>query len=305
MRFPFVMLFTATLLGAGPQGSQPVFRTDVHLVTLFATVSDSAGRRVWNLDQDSFVVYEDGVRQDIRIFERQPDTPLSIALLLDTSISTKGELGRERGSAKRFVRAVLGGDLSGQTAIALYAFDWKVIRKAAFSADIGKLERALWFIRGTAGTALYDAIRTAAQDLQLREGRRAIVVVSDGVDTVSRGNFAQAEAAAKGINCPIFAVIADPAGDIAGEHTLLALAADTGGAVFRLASARALETAFRDLADRFAAQYILGYYRQPSRGKPPQVHVDLAGREGTASVRLSACGAGLGPQATYTCGGLD
>ena len=288
------------------EGSPPEFKTDVTLTLLFATATDRAGNRIWDLDQNNFLVFADGVKQEIRVFERQNKNPLSIALLIDTSLSTTAELGRERASAKRFVHALLREDGFSETAIGLYTFDWKIARKTGFTRETGKLDRALWFIKGKAGTVLYDAISLAAHDMEQRPGRHVIVVVTDGVDTSSEIDFLQAVDAAKRTGSEIFPIsTASALNDVAGEHTLTALAADTGGAAFSVASPAAIDKAFQDLENRFDAQYVLGYYShksEPHADNAPQIRIDLTNRSGQATVRPGACINTPKSHIAYECG---
>src|SRR5512139_1566828 len=139
-KYCVVLWLAMVALAEQPQG---VFTADVNLATVFVRVTDSLGRPAANLGRESFALYEDGIRQEIRVFERRDGTPLSVALLLDTSMSTVGELSDERTSARELVRGVLDG--STDTSVALYVFDWKVSRRSGFSSDAGRLGWKLRF----------------------------------------------------------------------------------------------------------------------------------------------------------------
>jgi VWFA-related protein len=291
-----ILVASATLNG---QGRPAEFKADVNLVTLFVTVTDESGRRAADLDRSAFKVYEDGTRRDIAAFESRAASPLSVALLIDTSLSTSGELKREREAASRFVHALADG--GSETDIALYAFDWRVSRKAGFTRDADRLERQVRSIKGEAGTVLYDAVCLASRDIQPRPGRHIIVVVTDGVDTASGHSFSQAAEAARLASSAVFPILVAPvANDLAGEHALIALAADTGGRVFRVTEITALDGAFRNLAQQLGAQYLIGYYRPKAAdypGKIAQIRIELARPHLTATVYRDSCANGSEPDA--------
>jgi Ca-activated chloride channel homolog len=298
-----ILIGCATL---NAQGTPALFKSDVNLVTVFVNVTDESGRRITDLNKDMFTVYEDGARREIRVFESQTVSALSVALLIDTSLSTRGELRHEREAASVFVRALAAG---GDVATGLYAFDWRVSRESGFTRDVGELDRRLHSIKGEAGTCLYDAIRLAALDMVPRGGRHITVVVTDGVDTTSEHGFSQAVEAARLANSAVFSILVAPVADeVAGKHAVIALAADTGGRVFHLRDAAALDGAFRDLARQLGAQYAIGYYRPKSPDRPgsiPQVRVELAREHLTATVYPGSCANENGPDPVYYCGHAD
>src|SRR5437764_9048908 len=126
----------AALLCAGALlAQQPtVFRTNVNLVRVVATVKNEAGQPVGTLGKDEFEVYDNGVKQQVSVFEHQTEQALSVVLMVDTSGSTAKELKYEADSASRFFRALLGeGNLDDRAA--LYTFNWEVREQQSYTRD--------------------------------------------------------------------------------------------------------------------------------------------------------------------------
>jgi signal transduction histidine kinase len=179
-----------------PAQDLPVIRVNVNLVHALATVRNPSGDLVGGLGKGEFRVYDNGVPQEIAVFERQTNQPLSVALLIDTSGSTNKEMKYETDSATRFLHALLS-EGNPDDAVALYTFNYAVTLQHNFTRNYGSLERVLRTLHGDAGTSLYDAIWLAAQDLELREGRKVMIIVTDGGETTSSKNSHQALQAAQ------------------------------------------------------------------------------------------------------------
>ena len=257
--------FLAAWLSAGVLFAQqtPVYRSDVNLVRVIATVKNHAGEVVGVLQKTDFEVFDNGVRQDIAHFERQTEQPLSIALLLDVSGSTAKDLKYEIDSATKFLRALLA-EGNPEDAVALYTFNYAVTLQQSFTHNYRALENKFKGLRGEAGTALFDAIYYAGQELESREGRKVIVVVTDGGDTThSMLDDALREAQlADAVIYPVVVVpITNDAGrNIGGEHTLQFMAERTGGKPFFPTLGAQLDKAFADIITELRTQYLLGFY---------------------------------------------
>jgi Ca-activated chloride channel family protein len=241
-----------------------VFRTDVSLVRIVATVKTGTGQTVGTLGKDEFEVYDNGARQQVAVFEHQTDQPLSVVLMVDTSGSTAKELKYEADSASRFYHALLGeGNL--QDTAALYTFNWEIREQQPFTRDLKALDARLKLMHGEAGTAMYDAVYLGAQRLEPRHGRKVIVVVTDGGDTVSKLSVHQALEAAQLADAVIYAVVVMPitndAGrNIGGEHALEFMATGTGGRCFQPTVGPDLDKAFAEIITELRTQYLLAYY---------------------------------------------
>jgi Ca-activated chloride channel homolog len=182
------------------------------------------------------------------VFERQTDQPLSVALMVDASGSTAKDLKYE----DRFRGALLNAlfaEGNPKDAVALYSFNYQVTLHNFFTHNQAPLEHSLRAIQGEAGTSLYDAIYLASHDLEPREGRKVMVIVTDGGDTTSVKDFHAALDAAQLANTSIYPVLVVPitndAGrNLGGEHALITMAAGTGGRVFQPTLGAALDAAF-------------------------------------------------------------
>ena len=255
----------AALCAGALLAQQPaVFRTDVNLVRIVATVKTQAGQIVGTLAKDEFEVYDNGVKQPVADFEHQTGQALSVVLMVDTSGSTAKELKYEADSASRFFHALLGeGDL--QDTAALYTFNWEVREQQPFTRDLKNLDGRLKLLHGEAGTAMYDAVYLGAQRLEARQGRKVIVVVTDGGDTVSKVNIHKALEAAQLADAAIYAIVVMPitngAGrNTGGENALEFMANGTGGRCFLPTVGAELDKAFNAIVTELRTQYLLGYY---------------------------------------------
>jgi Ca-activated chloride channel family protein len=262
-----------------------VIRVNVRLVRMLTTVKDANGQLIGSLNKSDFSVFDNGVKQDIALFERQTEQPLSVAVLVDTSASTGIELHYELDSVSRFFRALLGSGNSQDTA-ALYSFNWEVRLQRSFTRNFATLDSRLKSLKSEGGTSLYDALYLASRELELREGRHVLVVVTDGGDTTSTKDFHQALEAAQLADAVIYPVLVMPitndAGrNIGGENALTTLAAGTGGRVFKPGLGAELDRAFADILRELRTQYLLGFYPKdvpPTKDRFHILKVNAAGR---------------------------
>jgi Ca-activated chloride channel homolog len=241
-----------------------VIRVDVNLVRVVATVKNPDGQLTGALDQHDFEVYDNGRAQEIAVFERQTAQPLSVAVMIDTSGSTAKELKYEVESVNRFFKALFA-EGNPDDMVALYCFNWQVDRLNYFTHNVAPLERSLRGLKAEAGTSLYDAIYLASADLERREGRRAMVIVTDGGDTTSNKKFHDALESAQLADTVIYPVVVMPitndAGrNIGGENALTFMAQATGGRTFLPSVGPQLDAAFSDIIRDLRTQYLIGFY---------------------------------------------
>lgn len=266
-RFPATKLIAACLAAAVvAMAQEPEYRirADVKLVRLLATVKDPGGELVGDLSKSDFKISDNGVPQEVAVFERTTAQPLSVSVLVDTSSSTATNLKYETDSVTRFLRALFReGNVEDRAS--LYSFSWEVALELGFTRNLGRLEGALKRLKSTGGTAMYDALQFAGKHLQDRDGRRVIIIVTDGGDTVSAVKFADALEAAQRSNAVIYPILVVPitngAGrNTGGEHALQTLAAETGGRVFTPNIGAGLDAAFDSILRDLRSQYLLAYY---------------------------------------------
>ncbi|HUK86639.1 MAG TPA: VWA domain-containing protein [Terriglobales bacterium] len=240
---------------------QSTFKVDVRLVNIFATVVDEHGAPVANLQKDNFQVLEDGVPQQIAVFDRESGLPLSIVLAVDTSLSTRKDIKLELESARRFAHSIL----RPVDALALYQFSEYVDEVTPFTANLGEIDRGIAQVHLGAATALYDAIYLGSLALEERQGRKVMVVITDGGDTASQTDYAAAVREAQEAEAIVYSIIVVPieasAGrNTGGEHALIEIARATGGKYYYASSTQDLDSAFRQISDELRTQYLLAYY---------------------------------------------
>lgn len=257
----FGALWLSPLLG---QEQQPTFSVEVRLVRILATVKDTSGQLIGDLSKNDFQVFDNGVPQQLSLFEHHTEQPLSVSVMIDTSASTGIDLKYEVESVNRFFRALFR-EGNPEDAASLYAFNWETTMRAEFTGRPERLERALRGIKAEGGTSLYDAIYLVSDRLAEREGRHAIIVVTDGGDTTSAKNFHDALRAAQMADAVLYPVLVvpitnDPGRNTGGENALTTLAAGTGGRVFAPTLGDALDGAFAEILRDLRTQYLLGYY---------------------------------------------
>ena len=243
-----------------PAQDTPTFRIDTKLVNLWVNVTDQNGAIVGNLTKTDFKLNEDGRPQDIAIFERQSEQPLAIILAIDTSESTFKDRALEQDAGKRFVHAIL----RPQDQMSVFQFATDVHMLVDFTNKPNQLDHGLNSLKAGEATALYEAIYLASQELAKKQGRKVLVLVSDGGDTVKTTTYPEALKAALTDEVMIYSIIDVPiessAGrDLAGEHALITLSEQTGGKSF-YANSGGLNKAFSQVSDDLRTQYLIGYY---------------------------------------------
>jgi Ca-activated chloride channel homolog len=251
-------------LGVMTLAQDSTFRVDVNLVRILATVKDNSGRLIGDLEKQDFAVLDNGAPQQIAVFERRTEQPLLVSLLIDNSGSTAKDLKYEIESVNRFLRALFS-EGNTQDALALYSFNYEVRKLSNFTRNQSTLERSLRGLKGEAGTSLYDAIFLSAREMEDRDGRKVIVVVTDGGDTTSVKDFHAALKAAQRSDAVIYSILVMPitndAGrNIGGENALTTMGERTGGRVFAPNLGPGIDKAFVDILKELRTQYLLGYY---------------------------------------------
>ncbi len=256
-----VLLVFAACLGSAPEEPSITLKIDVRLVNVFVTVTDQRGAPVGSLDRENFHLLEDGKEQKISVFDKESALPLSIILEVDTSLSTKKDLPLELASARHFAHTIL----RPIDALSVLQFSEIVDEVVPFTADVKTIDRGIDRIHNGAATALYDAICLGSQALDRRRGRKVMVVITDGGDTVSKYDYRDAVRSAQEAEAIVYSIIVVPveasAGrDTGGEHALIQLSEDTGGKYYYASSLPQLDSAFRQISDELRTQYLLAYY---------------------------------------------
>ncbi|MFB3853249.1 MAG: VWA domain-containing protein [Vicinamibacterales bacterium] len=249
-----------------PSGKGQIFRAGVELVSLSVTVTDREGRYVTDLTARDFQVFEDGVNQELRFFDRS-NLPLALSLLLDTSASMEGKLEIAQEAAVGFARR-----LREEDAAQLVDFDSRVQVIQPFTNDANALERAIRSTTYGGSTSLYNAVYVALKEMRKapaydpeRVRRQAIVLLSDGEDTSSLVTFEQVLDVAKRSETAVYAIglrlpdEAESPGFKEADFALRELTAQTGGRVFFTPKVENLSGIYEQISDELSSQYLLGY----------------------------------------------
>jgi Ca-activated chloride channel homolog len=281
-----LLVINISAVRAQRDDDEEVVRVNSDLVVLNVTVTDSGGRYVHKLKRGDFKIFEDGREQRIGLFSVE-ETPFAAAILLDTSGSMERRLTLARAAAIRFLEGLREEDVA-----AVYNFDAKVEQLQDFTT--GRDLPPVAYDLGPKGmTALNDAVLLAAKDIAKRpEKRRAIIVLSDGMDTKSGASADKALNAALEANATIYTVdMTDPLSNqmdkMRAAGSLKNFAAKSGGRYVSKPGGRALDEAFRDILEELSNQYTLGYRPENSArdGRWRSIQLKLTSPEFNARTR--------------------
>jgi len=270
------------LLLATPAAAQgvPRFVARANLVVLSATALDGKGRPVTDLRPDELRIYEEGRPQRLAHFTGGRELRARVLLLVDASGSMNSRL---KAASSRMAAVQILAALGHEDEVALAGFDHEYWGLVAFTRDKAAVQRALDQLTPFGSTGLHDALDRAARDLASHgEGRRAVVVVTDGMDTASQRSPEEVIARSRTLDVPIYAIsvvspLDDPASPrfvgrerpaaaTAGSAILARYAALSGGAAFAVSDFGRLKEAAERIATELKHQYRLGY--DPPEGPP-------------------------------------
>lgn len=313
------------LLAWQDSDATPKYSSDVNVVNVLATVRDKDGKIVSNLTKDDFSIEEDGRPQVIQYFSRQSDTPLKLGLLVDTSGSERRNIDAERRASYKFFDQVMREDRDKGF---LIHFDRQVELLQDLTSSRQKLDKALDQLStsdepanqgrgrggrgrgygGGGGTTLYDAVFLAADEMLRKEqGRKALIVFSDGEDRGSKESLASAIESAQRSDTLVYAVrfydangFGRPSIGIGpvgaryprqgrrdgeeGKEVLQRIAKETGGAYFEVSGAT-LDKIYARIEDELRNQYSLGYTSDQHGASYRMIKVSVKGKNLTVQAR--------------------
>jgi Ca-activated chloride channel family protein len=230
------------------------------------------------LTRDDFTISEDGVPQKIAVFNKESQLPLSIVLAVDTSSSTRKDIRLELEAARRFIHSII----RPQDVVALFAFATDVRELTPFTARLRQIDSAINSVEVGGATSLYDAIYLGGKALMNRDGRKVLVLITDGGDTASSIGYREALRAAQQSDALVYSLIDVPveasAGrNTGGEHALIQISNDTGGKYYYASNIEQLDKAFEQISDELRTQYLLAYYPVSRRAASDfrQIDVDV------------------------------
>ena len=280
---PFLLLSPLVFVNLLAQ-DEPTIKVDVNVVNVLCSVHNKQNGLVGNLEKKNFQIFEEGKEQEIKYFTRETDLPLTIGLLVDTSESQRRLVDIEKRAAYQFFAKVLrqkdlayliqfGAEaelLQDDTNSPRLLQDG--LNQLHMSVPVGGLHPGpVPTQQNMAGTILFDAVYLAANEKMKSEvGRKAIVLITDGVDTGSKINITRAIEAAQKSDSIIYSIdYEDPSayggfgmiriGGAGGEGDLRRMSNETGGRVFKVDRKNSLDDIFRDLQEEMRSQYSIGY----------------------------------------------
>ena len=268
---------------AAERDQAPSIRQNVTLVDVLFSVFNNRNRIVADLEKENFKVYDDGMQQEIRFFSRQTNLPLRVGLLLDTSNSIRDRLRFEQQAAVDFLFNAIR---PGKDQAFLMTVDDQPEVIQPFTGDLPRLSEAIMKLRAGGGTALYDAIYHACEELArvpspegdaAHDMRRVLVVIGDGVDNLSSHSRSETLDMAQRAGIVIYAISSSTSWVITdqqtnssnsinrkwqkdeGDHVLEQFSKDSGGRVFFPYRIDDLAQSFHDIGEELRSQYSLAY----------------------------------------------
>jgi VWFA-related protein len=279
-------------LNAQAPAEQPpqVFRSAVDLVTIQASVRDARGRALGGLSPADFEVRDNGQLRPILSLQSDRQSPVSLAILVDMSGSMR--VGSKIAMARQTFDSVLNQLRDGEDEVALFTFDSSLHERHGFTADLASLKDGLWDFEAFGTTSLYDATAATARRLADRSGtHKAIIVLTDGMDTSSTLTATEVSGLASSIDVPVFVVATVPSLDQrvmleAAPHSdaadLRDLAEWTGGQLMFASSFTESAVVASTLVSQLRQQYVLAI---AAAGGPEWRRLDVRVTRPSAVVR--------------------
>jgi VWFA-related protein len=309
-RRSFLALAAAGLIKAQDAAKDASFSTDVKLVNILATIREkgASGKIVNDLTKDDFDLTEDSHPQVIKYFSRETDLPLTLGLLVDTSQSQRRVLGEEKSASYRFIERILRED-KDQTFLIHFDSDAELLQDLTPSRQ--KLEKAMDQVnmsqggggagygggngggyggsrgrRGGGGTVLYDSILLASNEIMRnQQGRKALVLLTDGDDNGSKVPLSQAIEAAQRADTLVYSIYFTGEEQVVfnpgfggggrrrggggyppqqqqrhdGKKILEQISRETGGAFFEVSKKTPIDQIYARIEEELRNQYSIGY----------------------------------------------
>jgi Ca-activated chloride channel homolog len=236
---------------------------EVNLVELPVTVTDQAGLPITGLTEKNFQVLENGKPQKITSFNYASNLPISAGVLIDHSGSMEKRMEATKQAAVEFFKDIMKG--KDRAFIGGFAFD--ASKLAPFVSDVSVLQAQVDAIPNAGGgTALYDAIVTGLYRFRNVQGRKALIVLTDGEDTTSRLPYDDMLSYVRAARVPIYFIgIGLGFGDMGGSSKMKALAAETGGVAYFIRDVKQLQDTYAALEKDLRSQYLVSYYTESTK----------------------------------------
>ena len=264
-------------------GERYVEEIDVHVVELPVSVTDASGAPITDLTQASFTILENGRPQKISSFNFAANLPISVGVLLDHSGSMVRRIKQAKEAAVGFFRSIMkAGD---RAFFGAFSFDARNL--APFVSEPSHIEaQVLASPEAVGGTALYDAIVTGLYRFRSVQGRKALVIITDGEDTSSRLSYDDMLGYARAARVPLYFIgIGLGFADVSGTSKMKALAAETGGVAYFLRDAKELGEAYEKLESDLRTQYLISYHTETTRKDQAYRTIEVKVDRAAAKVR--------------------
>src|ERR1017187_1159036 len=246
---------------------QPTFSSDVQVVNLLATVRNKKNEILRDLNKEDFQIIESGRPQNIKYFTRETDLPLTIGLLIDTSLSQTRVLDAERGASLRFLDEVLR---ENKDHVFIMQFDLTVQTRQPLTGSRRELNQALAFVdtptrnqlrsQYGGGTLLFDSVVDASTDIMKKQqGRKALIVLSDGGENGSDASLSEAIDAAERAETLIYTILFSDVSFGSDRDIMQRLAKETGGGYFEVSKKLTIDQVYALIQDDLRSQYSIGY----------------------------------------------
>lgn len=264
-------------------GDRYLEEIEVNLVELPVTVSDKAGVPVANLLQSNFSVFENGQPKKISSFNFAANLPISVGVLLDHSGSMEKRMDDAKKAAIQFFKRTI--KRNDRAFIAAFASDPS--KNAPFVSDVATLEAQVEAIPNAAGgTSLHDAIVTGLYRFRNLQGRKALIVITDGDDTTSRLTYDDMLTYARASRVPLYFIgVGLGWGDLGGQAKMKTLAAETGGLAYFIKNIEQIGATYEALENDLRSQYLLSYHTESSKKDTTYRTVEVKVDQPDAKVR--------------------
>jgi Ca-activated chloride channel family protein len=279
---------SAIVIAQQPSGQQPTFKSGTQIVSLFVTVADAQKRLVPDLTKDDFEVFDNEKPQSLVFFQNE-NQPITVVVMLDTSGSMTGTISLLRAAAEQFLIRLLPED-KGRVG----AFNDKIQFSSRFTSDRDELVGDVKDLDYGNGTRLWDAVGASLDELKGIEGRRVILVFTDGDDTESHTRLGTVIDRARADEVMIYAIGLE-SNYFNGQRMvrskpdngLRRIADETGGGYFELQKTADLAPTFTRVAQELHSQYVLGFTPTLLDGKVHKLAVRMKQPGMTARARRS------------------
>lgn len=256
---------------------------EVNLVELPVSVTDAAGVPIGSLKEADFTVLEEGKPQKLTTFNFASNLPISVGVLVDHSGSMKPRMKQAKDAAIEFFKDII----KGQDRAFAGGFSFDAAAIAPFVANVEQLQQQVEAIPDAeGGTSLYDAIVSGLYRFRNVQGRKALVVVTDGEDTTSRVSYDEMLTYARAARVPLYFIgIGMGFSDLAGTSKMKSLAAETGGVAYFIRNAEQLSATYKQLESDLRSQYLLAYNTESSKTDRKYRTVEVKVSRADAKVR--------------------